>query len=183
MTAFARSYAQAFLQTAPKDYDVERFLEGAAAIRDALAQDARLKAFFSSPAVPLPAKSGALAQLAARAGVDPFGTRLLNLVLAHRRILGLSEILSAIREQSDRAAGVVAARVTVAAPVDEAEQARIAEALGRSVKRRVRLKMDVDERILGGFVAQVGSEIFDASVRHAVERFQKQTKEGENARA
>jgi F-type H+-transporting ATPase subunit delta len=74
----------------------------------------------------------------------------------------------------------VAARVTVAAPVDEAESARIAEALGRSVKRRVRLKVDVDEKILGGFVAQIGSEIFDASVRHAIEQFQKQTKE--NAR-
>ena len=181
MTAFARSYAQAFLQTAPKGYDVERFLEGAAAIREALGEDARLKAFFCSPAVPMPAKSGALAQLAARAGVDAFGTRLVNLVLEHGRVLGLSEILSAIREQSDRAGGVVAARVTVAAPVDEAERARIAEALGRSVKRRVRLKVDVDEKILGGFVAQIGSEIFDASVRHAVEQFQKQTKE--NARA
>ena len=37
MTAFARSYAQAFLQTAAPGYDVERFLEGAGAVRDALA--------------------------------------------------------------------------------------------------------------------------------------------------
>ena len=180
MTAFARSYAQAFLQAAPQGYDMERFLEAAGAIRDALAQNPRLKAFVSSPAVPLPAKSGVLEKLAARAGLDVFGTRLLAVALAHGRILALSEILSAIREQSDRAGGVVAARVTVAAPVDEAQRARIAEALARSVKRRVRLKVDVDETILGGFVAQIGSEIFDASVRHAVERFQKQTKE--NAR-
>jgi len=41
----------------------------------------------------------------------------------------------------------------------------------------VRLKVDVDEKILGGFVAQIGSEVFDASVRYAVERFAKQTKE------
>ncbi len=180
MSAFARSYAQAFLQTAPPGYDVERFLEGAASIRDALGADARLKAFFTSPAVPLQARAGALAKLAEKAGVDAFGTRLLNLALEHGRALGLSEILSEIRDQSDRAGGVVAARVTVAAPVDEAEQARISEGLARSVKRRVRLKVDVDEKILGGFVAQIGSEIFDASVRHAVERFQKQTKE--NAR-
>ena len=183
MSAFARSYAQAFLQTAPAGYDVERFLAGAAAIRDALGEDARLKAFFSSPAIPLQAKSGALARLAEKAGVDELGTRLLNLALQHGRALGLSEILSAIRDQSDRAGGVVAARVTVAGPVDEAARARIAEGLARSVKRRVRLKVDVDEKILGGFVAQIGSEIFDASVRHAVERFQKQTKERENARA
>ena len=104
--------------------------------------------------------------------MDDFGTRLLDVVLEHGRVLGLSEILSAIREQSDRASGVVAAQVTVASPVDEQERARIAEALARrSVKRRVRIKVDVDEKILGGFVARIGSEVFDASVRRAVERF------------
>jgi F-type H+-transporting ATPase subunit delta len=181
MTAFARSYAQAFLQTAPAGYGVERFLEGAGAIRQALSEDARLKAFFSSPAVPLTVKSRTLGELALKAGVDDFGKRLLDVALRHGRLLGLSEILSAIREQSDRASGVVAAQVTVAAPVDEKEQARIAQALSRSVKRRVRLKVDVDEKILGGFVAQIGSEVFDASVRHAVERFAEQTKESAGA--
>jgi F0F1-type ATP synthase delta subunit len=37
--------------------------------------------------------------------------------------------------------------------------------------------VDVDATILGGFVAKVGSEVFDASVRHAVERFSELTKE------
>ncbi len=181
MSAFGRSYAQAFLQTAPAGYDVERFLEGAGAIRQVLAEDARLKPFFSSPAVPLTAKSRTLAQLAAKAGLDDFGRRLLDVALRHGRVLGLSEILSAIREQSDRASGVVAARVTVASPVDEAEREKIAQGLARSVNRRVRLKVDVDEKILGGFVAKIGSEVFDASVRHAVERFAEQTKENRGA--
>jgi F-type H+-transporting ATPase subunit delta len=181
MSAFGRSYAQAFLQTAQAGYDVERFLEGAGVIRHVVAEDTRLKAFFSSPAVPLPVKSRTLAQLAAKAGLDDFGRRLLDVVLGHGRLLGLSEILSAIREQSDRASGVVAARVTVASPVDDAEREGIAQALGRAVKRRVRLNVDVDEKILGGFVARIGSEVFDASIRNAVERFAQQTKENRGA--
>ena len=48
----------------------------------------------------------------------------LDLALEHRRILELSQILSAIREQSDKAGGVVAARVTVARPVGDAERDR-----------------------------------------------------------
>ena len=177
MTAFARSYAQAFLQTAAAGYDVERFLEDAGAVRGAIAGDARLKAFFLSPSVPLAAKKGALELLAKKAGVDGFGARLLDVALEHRRILSLSEILRAIRDQFDKTSGVVAARVTVARPVGGEERGKIAEALGRRVGRRVRLEVDVDEAILGGFVAKVGSEIFDASVRHAVERFSEQTKE------
>lgn len=176
MTAFARSYAQAFLQAAPKGYDVDRFLEGARAIDRAVAEDSRLKAFFTSPAVPVPAKKGALASLSAQAGLDEFGARLLGVALENGRLPALSLILAAVREQSDAASGVVAAHVTVAAPVGDAERERIAGALARSVGRRVRLEMDVDGKILGGFVARVGSEVFDASVRHAVERFAEQTK-------
>ena len=177
MSAFARSYAKAFLETAAPGYDVERFLEDAGAVRDALSRDARLRAFFLSPSVPLAAKKGTLKLLAGKAGVDAFGARLLDLALEHRRILWLSQILSAIREQFDKSSGVVAARVTLARPVGDAERGRIAEALGRAVGRRVRLEVDVDENILGGLVAKVGSEIFDASVRHAVERFAELTKE------
>ncbi len=176
MTAFARSYAQAFLQAAPQGYDVDRFLEGARTIDHAVAEDSRLKAFFTSPAVPVQAKKGALARLSAQAGLDEFGARLLAVALDNGRLPALSQILAAVREQADQASGVVAARVTVAAPVGEAERERIARALARSVGRRVRLEMDVDGKILGGFVARVGSEVFDASVRHAVERFAEETK-------
>ena len=177
MTAFARSYAQAFLQTAAPGYDVERFLEGAGAVRDSLAGDARLRSFFLSPSVPLAAKKGTLALLCGKAGVDAFGARLLDLALEHRRILWLSEILTAIRDQFDATSGVVAARVTLARPVGAPEREKIAQALGRAIGRRVRLEVDVDEKILGGLVAKVGSEVFDASVRHAVERFAAMTKE------
>ena len=177
MTAFARSYARAFLEAAPPGYDGERFLESAAAVRDAIASESRLRLFFLSPSVPIAAKKGALAELARKAGLDDFGARLLDLALEHRRILEIPQILTAIREQSDKASGVVAARVTVARPVGEAERDRIAEAIGQRVGRRVRLQVDVDEKILGGFVARVGSEVFDASVRHAVERFAQMTKE------
>lgn len=177
MSAFARRYAQAFLQTAAPGYDVDRFLEGAGAVRDAVSGDARLRSFFLSPSVPIAAKKGTLALLCGKAGVDAFGARLLDLALEHGRLLWLSEILSAIREQHDQTSGVVAARVTLARPVGGAEREKIAQALGRAIGSRVRLEVDVDEQILGGLVAKVGSEIFDASIRHAVERFAALTKE------
>jgi F-type H+-transporting ATPase subunit delta len=177
MSAFARSYAQAFLGSAPVGYEVEKFLDGGRALSRAIAEDARLRAFFGSPAVPLPAKKKTLAELAERAGVDAYGRRLLDLALERGRLLALPEILTAIRTQSDRESGVVAAKVTVAADVGEEERKQIAEALGKRLQRKVRLELGVDEKILGGFVAKVGSEVFDASVRHAVERFQRQSKE------
>jgi len=178
VTPFARSYAQAFLGVAAPGYDVERFLKSAGEIARSIGEDGRLKAFFVSPAVPLSAKKGALARLAKVSGVDDFGARLLDVVLEKGRLPALGAILAAIRDQADRSGGVVAASVRVASPVGETERAKIAEALARAVGRRVRLEVDVDEKILGGFVAKVGSEVFDASVRRAVELFRERTKEG-----
>jgi F-type H+-transporting ATPase subunit delta len=82
-----------------------------------------------------------------------------------------------VRDLFDRESGVVAAQVTVATPIGEEERRQIADALGRRLKKRVRIELGVDEKILAGFVAKVGSEVFDASVRHAVERFQQESKE------
>ncbi len=181
MSAFARSYAQAFLQAAPAQYDVEGFLDRADTIARALAADSRLRAFFAAPAVAREAKSGALEQLALRAGLDPYGRRLLQLILKNRRLLKLPAILSALRAEADRASGVVQARVTVATAIGEVERQRIAQALTRVVGQPVRLETSVDEAILGGFVARVGSEVFDASILRAIEQFQRQASEGTGA--
>jgi F-type H+-transporting ATPase subunit delta len=172
VSRFARPYAQAFLETVPAGYDVEAFLAAAGVIVRAIGQDARLKNFLASPSLPVDAKRRVLDELAVRAGVDDFGRRFLALVLSNRRIVALAEILSALRAALDRSTGVVEALVTVAAPLEESQRRRIEEALARQLGRRVRMKVDVDGKILAGFVARVGSEVFDASAARAIERFQ-----------
>lgn len=171
MSRYARPYAKAFLETMPPGYDVEGFLDNASAISRALASDPRVKGFLAAPAIPIDAKRRVLEDLSRRAGVDDFGRRFLALVLENRRILALSELLSALRAARDRALGIVEAHVTVAAPVGEPERRRIEEALARQIGHGVRMRIDVDPRILAGFVAKVGSEVFDASAARAVERF------------
>ena len=172
MTRFARPYAQAFLEAMPAGYDVDAFLEAVAGFARAIAQDRRLRNFFASPSIPADAKRGVLGDLAGRARVDEFGQRLLRLALDNRRILGLGEIVSAIRELSDRKQGIVEAAVTVASPLRDGDRERIEQALARQLGRRVRMKVQVDPKILAGFVARVGSEVFDASAERAIDRFQ-----------
>ena len=177
MSAFARSYARAALEAAPAGYDLAALLDQAGSVAKALSSDSRLKEFFASPAIPKPPKERALEALAAKAGLDEFGRRFLRVILEHGRLTKLDEILAALRDANDRARGTSEARVTVAAPIGPDEERRIAEALGRSFGGSVRLNVSVDERILGGFIARVGSRIIDASVASAIGRFQEKRKE------
>src|SRR5262249_60771968 len=68
MSAYARSYAQAFLGASPAGYDVDRFLEAGGVLSLAMARDSRLKAVFASPALPAPAQKKALAALSPEGG-------------------------------------------------------------------------------------------------------------------
>jgi F-type H+-transporting ATPase subunit delta len=177
VSAFARSYARALVESAPKRDEVENLLAGAGAVARAIGSEPRLKEFFAAPAIPREAKERALQSLGEKAGLDAFGRRFLAVVLANRRILHLGEILAAAREELDRALGVAQAHVRVAASIAPEEERKIAAALGKSVGGAVRLQVAVDESILGGFVARVGSRVIDASVASAIARFQERTKE------
>lgn len=177
MTPLSRNYALALLDAAPAGFDTARFLAGARAVEGAIAGDARLKAFFATPGIAADAKKRTLEELARRAGLDDFGHRFLAVVLANRRILHLKEILTGISEAQDARQGVVAARVTISAALNETERARLETALARRVGRKVRIQLDVDPNTLAGFVARVGSNVFDASVEQAIERFRNEARE------
>jgi F-type H+-transporting ATPase subunit delta len=178
MSRFARSYAKAFLEAIPEGYDVETFLSRASDVAKAIASDPRLKNFLAAPAVPLETKSRLAEELSKSAGLDEFGTRFVGLVLQNRRILWLREILAAIRAARDKQLGVVEATVVLAGPVGDVEKGRIEEALARQLGRKVRMSVEVNPAILAGFVARVGSEVFDASVVRAIEKFQGEAGEG-----
>jgi F0F1-type ATP synthase delta subunit len=59
----------------------------------------------------------------------------------------------------------------------DAEKQRVEASLSKRAGRRVRMRVDVDPKVLAGFVARVGSEVFDASVENAIERFRAGSKE------
>ena len=177
MTPLSRSYAQALLQSAPDGWSVGPFLEGAQVVLRAIEGDPRLKAFFLTPGVAAIAKARALDELARRAGLDDFGRRFLVVVLEKRRISHLREILAGVSETFDEQEGIVAARVAVASPIDEEERRSLEAALSRRVGRKVRMRVDVDPKMLAGFVARVGSNLFDASAVQEIERFRSQARE------
>ncbi len=62
------------------------------------------------------------------------------------------------------------AEVRSAIPLDDKQQERLAEALGRATGKNVEVKVIVDESVLGGLVARIGDTVIDGSVRHRLEQ-------------
>jgi F-type H+-transporting ATPase subunit delta len=53
--------------------------------------------------------------------------------------------------------------------MDEQQQARLAESLERALGYQVDVRVSVDPTLLGGFVANIGDTVVDASARHQLD--------------
>jgi F-type H+-transporting ATPase subunit delta len=74
-----------------------------------------------------------------------------------------------LAEQAAAARGWRVARVRTARPVDDAEQANLAEAMQRITGHPVELHISEEPDLLGGAVIQVGDLLVDASASHRLE--------------
>jgi len=171
---FARPYADALLQSVPAGFDAGKWAAPLHDVAAAIAGNAVIRAVLANPSVKPEAKRGIAESLAARAGVDELGKRFLRLLLDNGRILHLAEVLDAIRAAVDEREGVVPAKVTVASDIDAAARERVAAALSTATGKKVRATFATDPKLLAGFVARVGSTIYDASALGAVLKFKEE---------
>jgi len=177
VSAFTRPYARAFLEAAPPDYDVPRFLEAGETLSQAIAANATLRAFLRAPNVPRDAKSKTVAALAAKAGLDAYATRFLQVMLRNHRLLEAAQVFKALRDANDERQNILRVRVTAAVALSDAEKKAVEDAIAARTGKVVRSQIDLDPALIGGFVARAGSQVFDGSVAAAIRRFQTQAKE------
>lgn len=177
MSVFTRPYARAFVEAAPKGYDFAGFLGAGDAMARAFEANPKLRAFLLAPNVPRDAKSQAIAELAKKTGMDEYGARFLQVLLHHHRLLEAGAVLRALRALIDEIQGVLPVRVTVPGPVSDAERQAIQDAIAARTGKTVRMQVDFDPKLLGGFVARAGSRVFDGSVAAAIRRFEAEVAE------
>lgn len=65
-------------------------------------------------------------------------------------------------------ASATIATVTVAAPLDDAQRARLQKALAKQYGGSIRINAIVDPRIIGGMRVQVGDEIIDGTIANRI---------------
>ncbi len=177
MSSFTRPYARAFLEAAPSGYDIGRFLQAGESIAQAFSANPALRAFLLAPNVPREAKSRAIAALAGKAGLDEYGTRFLQVLLRNHRLLEAAEVFRALRALNDERQNILRVRVTVPASLSDAERRAVEDAIAERTGKTVRSEIDLDPKLLGGFIARAGSQVFDGSVAAAIRRFEAQVKE------
>lgn len=168
LSAIAARYADALA-------DVVMASGSAVRPQDALAQlqafnallqsSADLHNALTTPAVPGSRKKAVVAKLGGRLGLSRALLNFLFVLIDHRRIAGLPGIVQIFEETIDQRMGFARAEVTAARELTEAQQVALNAELERLAGKRIRMRVAVDQALIGGVTARIGSTVYDGSVR------------------
>lgn len=169
----ATRYARALLAALPNasDQDIaDSFLK---ALADGVSASAELRSFLLDPATSAGAKKSVLDQLASDRGVPDRVKTFLRLLADNGRLAQLPSISEVFRVEREAGQGTVSATLASAAPLSPELATRAAAALGKLTGRKVSLTIEVDPGLLGGAVAQIGSVVYDGSLKTQLARLRR----------
>lgn len=135
------------------------------AFGDLLASSADLRAVLGTPAIPAARKRAVIKDIADKLGLAKVVRNLVLVVNDHGRAAALPQIVSAFEAVLDERMGFVRAEVRSAFDLNDRQRAELTEQLGRLAGSKVRLRFAVDADLIGGVTAQLGSKVYDGSVR------------------
>jgi F-type H+-transporting ATPase subunit delta len=131
----------------------------------ALKGSPELRTVLLSPAVAPVRKRAVAAKIAERLGMSRVPRNFLYVLIDHRRVAALDDILEAAEELSDARVGFARARISSAQPLGDAQRTAVVGELERLSGLRLRPLFGVDEALIGGVVARIGSTVYDGSVK------------------
>ena len=138
---------------------------------NALTKQEELMALFQNPRLPLETKKSLLQE--ALGAIHPLTFNLALLLVSKGRLRQSGEILKQFNDLLDAHRGLVRARVTTALPLGDEEKTTISRRLGTMIKHPVVTEDQVDPSIIGGFIARMGDQLIDGSIRQRLEALKK----------
>ena len=168
---FARPYAKAMMDIVKSPQDGRKLHDELLGFERARSSSRELAELFATPAIDAEKKVAVARAIATRIELSELSSKLVDVLVRHHRINQLSSVLEAWKAMLDTAMGVSVAEVRSAQDLSETEQGQLRRTLEVKFDRKIELQLNTDPSLLGGFVAKVGSEVYDASVKGQLQRF------------
>jgi F-type H+-transporting ATPase subunit delta len=170
----ANRYAQALADVVASSGDYRKVLAELEEFRTAYRESRELREVFDSPAIALPQKLKVLEAIGQRLVESPVTLNFLRVLLANYRMPLLEEAVQAFRKIANDREGIVQITIISASELSESEREKVAERFKQLTGKQVELDFRIDSRLLGGMLAQIGSTVYDGSVRESLARMREQ---------
>jgi F-type H+-transporting ATPase subunit delta len=171
LEAVARRYASALADIAIERGEQREVLAELQGWSSMIENTPTLRDVVRNPTIPYDQKRKLLEELLSRTRVRETTSSFLHVLLKNQRLSNLKEIAERLEYVIDERAGVVSGEVTTARPISDQTRKELTEALSIATGRKVKLTFHIDESIVAGVVARIGSSVLDGSVQHQLDRF------------
>ena len=161
----ANRYARVLFDVVLQEGDVAHVDRDLTTIAEVVREHSGALAGAVGPGVPDTARRAVAETIADRLGVNSYVRKLAGVLAANGRFELLPLIAEAYRERLLSHQNIVRAEVTSAAPLTSENKTALEASLGRATGKNVELSLAVDQELIGGVVARIGSTVYDGSVR------------------
>jgi F-type H+-transporting ATPase subunit delta len=135
------------------------------AFESALRDSIELQNALETPAVPVARKRAVVGRIGDVLQLSRITRNFLFVLIDHRRIASLPEIIAMFEEVVDTRLGYARAEVSSAAELNDADRRALNAQLEHLTGKRIRMRFAIDPALIGGAIARIGSTVYDGSVR------------------
>ncbi|MFT3840536.1 MAG: ATP synthase F1 subunit delta [Myxococcaceae bacterium] len=161
--SIARRYARALLEVAGANAD--QVVNQLDALNGLLSLSSELFDVVSNPAYTRADRLAVLEKLLPLVGAGPELTNTIRLLNDRNRLEELPNLARVYRDMVDTKLGRVRSKITSAVALSPEQQKKLADSLKAITQKEVVLETAVDASLIGGATAQVGSMLYDGSLR------------------
>lgn len=158
----ARRYAQAIFRLA-REWQSLHEVEAELTVVEKVFAEAEVRSFFSNPGVPAADKKATIARLFGDT-VSGFVQNFLCHIIDKRRTAVLPEIIKSYRLLVKQASNILEVQIIAAMPLAEEDKEQLATQLAQVTGKNIEVYLQLDQRILGGLIIQIGDRRIDNSV-------------------
>ncbi|ATX67803.1 F0F1 ATP synthase subunit delta [Roseinatronobacter bogoriensis] len=164
-TGIAKRYATAVFELSKESKSLKSLEADVDALEGALVESADLRNLIMSPVYSREQVTQAISAVAKKMKLSQTVSGTLGLMASKRRLFVLPQVLSALKDLLAAEKGEITAEVASAKPLTPAQEKELVKTLTERAGKKVKLKLTVDETLIGGLVIKVGSQMIDTSIR------------------
>ncbi|HMD84948.1 MAG TPA: ATP synthase F1 subunit delta [Terriglobia bacterium] len=169
-TVVANRYARALADVIASTGNYRQVLSELEDFDAAYRESIELRAVCDTPAVTMAQKLTVLEALAGKLGSSHVTLNFLRVLMSHYRMPLLGEILQAFRNVAYARLGIVRVKVSSASGLSPGERELLQARFNELTEQQSELEFHLDGDLIGGLVAQIGSTVYDGSIRGHLDR-------------
>ncbi len=171
MASFVSRYARALADVVFEAQLDPKAVQGQLADFGAAWHESReLRDFLIDPSFPTEQKVGFLDKLNQKLQMAQQTRNFIAVLIRNNRIAGFDDVSAEFRREINRRLGISEAKVISARRLDEAERRDLEKQIAALTGGQVEAHFEEDDSLIGGVVVQVGSTVYDGSVRGRLDR-------------